>query len=256
MNAKTIAASKNMGQIARVDAQGLCASNRANGHGTRRRHLARLLVGAPQVARVRRSVTSMLVMPWLAAGWLAAGIASAQPAAHDIPAAGGAEAYLASGCSVCHGIDGAGTAAGPRLARTPPGLEDFTAFVRRPVRSMPAYPVQVIPDEDLAAMHAWLLAVELPELPEGQIAAGAGAYQANGCYQCHANEAQGGMHGPRLGPDPISLPRFIWYARHPSATMPPYSEQVLPTETLVDIHAFLSAQPPPRPLGTIPLLAP
>jgi mono/diheme cytochrome c family protein len=197
---------------------------------------------------------------WAVFGLLASGAAMAQTGAEsqaDAPAAAAGRAtYVAAGCATCHGSNGAGAAAGPGLARTPLTLDEFTAFVRRPVRSMPAYPVQAVSDEDLAAMHAWLLGAELSELPDGRVEPGASAYRTNGCYQCHADEAQGGMHGPRLGPDPISLPRFVWYARHPSASMPPYSEDVLATETLVDIHAFLRAQPQPRSLDAIPLLAP
>ena len=89
-----------------------------------------------------------------------------------------------------------------------------------------------------------------------RVAAGAVLYQKKGCYECHVNEAQGGPQGPRLGPNPIPLPRFTTYVRNPSGEMPPFSERVLPKQDLEDIYAFLQARPQPKPLTSLPLLAP
>lgn len=85
---------------------------------------------------------------------------------------------------------------------------------------------------------------------------GAALYKKKGCFECHVNEAQGGPQGPRLGPNPIPLPRFTAYVRNPSGDMPPFTEKVLTNQELGDIYAFLQARPQPRPVNTIPLLAP
>jgi mono/diheme cytochrome c family protein len=52
------------------------------------------------------------------------------------------------------------------------------------------------------------------------------------------------------------LPRFTTYVRNPSGEMPPFSERVLSKQDLEDIYAFLQARPQPKPVSTLPLLAP
>jgi mono/diheme cytochrome c family protein len=86
--------------------------------------------------------------------------------------------------------------------------------------------------------------------------AGAALYKKKGCYECHVNDAQGGPQGPRLGPNPIPLPRFTTYLRNPTGDMPPFTEKVLSIQELADIYAFLQARPQPKPVNSIPLLAP
>jgi mono/diheme cytochrome c family protein len=86
--------------------------------------------------------------------------------------------------------------------------------------------------------------------------AGAALYKKNGCYECHVNDAQGGPQGPRLGPNPIPLPRFVAYVRNPAGDMPPYTAKVISDQDLASIYAFLQARPTPPPVKDIPLLAP
>jgi mono/diheme cytochrome c family protein len=85
---------------------------------------------------------------------------------------------------------------------------------------------------------------------------GAALYKKNGCFECHVNDAQGGPQGPRLGPNPIPLPRFMAYVRGPSGDMPPFTKKVLSDDDLQSIYAFLQALPTPPPVSAIPLLAP
>ena len=89
-----------------------------------------------------------------------------------------------------------------------------------------------------------------------RVASGAALYRKKGCYECHVEEAQGGPQGPRLGPNPIPLPRFTAYVRNPSGDMPPFTERVLSNQELADIYAFLQARAQPKPPATVPLLAP
>jgi ubiquinol-cytochrome c reductase cytochrome c subunit len=89
-----------------------------------------------------------------------------------------------------------------------------------------------------------------------RVESGEALYKKKGCYECHVQEAQGGPQGPRLGPNPIPLPRFTTYVRNPAGEMPPFTERVLSTRELEDIYAFLQARPQPKPVASLPQLAP
>lgn len=179
-------------------------------------------------------------------------------ASHELPAQeeAGRDRYAGFGCANCHGAEGEGTALGPGVATGALSLEEFIAYLRQPAGVMPAYPADAIPDEAVAEIYAFLTPETLPSRPTGRVEAGAQLYRNTGCFQCHANEAQGGAQGPRLGPDPISFPRFAWYVRHPSGGMPPYTESVMSDQDLADIYAFVEGRPQPPDVSDIPLLAP
>ena len=115
---------------------------------------------------------------------------------------------METSCAVCHGADGRGGAAGPRIAANELTQPEFIAAVRLPMRTMPAFPEQALSDQGLIQMYDYFQAQGAPSAAAGRAGVGAESYSAYGCYSCHANEAQGGMHGPRLGPDPISFARF------------------------------------------------
>ena len=108
---------------------------------------------------------------FLAALVLAAAIAAAQTPSPAPPAAtpqaqaaqapaGNAETgkklYVSYGCYACHGYEGQGGAAGPRIAPRPLPLAAFTRFVRRPANLMPPYVERLVPDLDLGHIHAYL----------------------------------------------------------------------------------------------------
>jgi len=187
---------------------------------------------------------------------LTAAVIAASPRVEAQEPSDGPSLLAQYGCVVCHGAEGSGTAAGPSLTAGEQSLPEFIASVRQPLRTMPGYDAQVVPDEDLTRLFAYLEAQPTKASEAGRVDTGADLYYAYGCYSCHANEAQGGMHGPRLGPDPITFARFSWYTRHPTRTMPPYSPVVLSDQDMADIYAFVEAQPAPPPLSSIPLLAP
>src|SRR5437762_733972 len=64
--------------------------------------------------------------------------------------------------------------------------------------------------------------------PPGNAENGRATYKRVGCYECHNLEAQGGPGtAPRLAPNPLPFARFSAYVRKPTATMPPYRQQVL-----------------------------
>ena len=68
----------------------------------------------------------------------------------------GKKLYVSYGCYACHGHEGQGGAAGPRIAPRPLPLAAFTAIVRRPPNLMPLYTERLVPDADLGHIHAYL----------------------------------------------------------------------------------------------------
>jgi ubiquinol-cytochrome c reductase cytochrome c subunit len=82
-------------------------------------------------------------------------------------AAGSAEkgkaAYVKHGCWQCHGYEGQGGVAGPKLAPDPWPLEGLSDFLRNTRGAMPPYPVAILPDGDLADIHAYLQSVPKPK---------------------------------------------------------------------------------------------
>jgi mono/diheme cytochrome c family protein len=175
--------------------------------------------------------------------------------------------YAKAGCENCHGPSGQGTASGPRIAGTTRQLPAFVAYVRKPTGTMPPQSAQVVSDQALADIFAFLRAAPIGRVlsdpanknasaPAGRTEAGAALFAKIGCYQCHSNEAQGGQAGPRLGPDPIPFARFSQYVRSPTGDMPPYTEKVLSNQELADIYAFVQTRPRPPAVNSIPQLAP
>ena len=79
-------------------------------------------------------------------------------------------------------------------------------------------------------------------------------YIKNGCWQCHGFVGQGGITGPKLAPDPKPFEFMNVFIRHTKGPMPRYSEKILSTEDLADIHAYLKSIPTGPDYKTIPLL--
>jgi len=170
--------------------------------------------------------------------------------------ANGRALFAGIGCGSCHGAEGHGTAAAPSIATGALPLPEFIAYTRRPTGTMPPYSTQLVPDQGLIDMYAYLGPPVAQPAPAGRADVGATLYRQTGCYACHADEAQGGTQGPRIGPDPGTFSRFSWYHRHPTGAMPPYTATVLSDQDLADIYAFLQTRPQPPPVSSIPLLAP
>jgi mono/diheme cytochrome c family protein len=84
-------------------------------------------------------------------------------AVHSQQQGDGAASYVANGCYQCHGYQGQGGAAGPRIAPTAYPYEAFARFVRRPVNEMPAYAADSLADEALRAIYRYVRS--LPEPP-------------------------------------------------------------------------------------------
>ena len=94
---------------------------------------------------------------FIVAGILIAGSAQAEPSA-----ANGHALFVKVGCYQCHGYQGQGGAAGPRIAPDPLPFDGLAAFVRTTSGEMPPYTTTVLPDGDLADIYAYLQSIPRP----------------------------------------------------------------------------------------------
>jgi ubiquinol-cytochrome c reductase cytochrome c subunit len=74
----------------------------------------------------------------------------------------GQRLYMEKGCWQCHGTVGQGAVTGPKLGPDPMPADAFVAFVRTTNRTMPPYRSEVLPDEDLGDIYAYLQSVPQP----------------------------------------------------------------------------------------------
>jgi ubiquinol-cytochrome c reductase cytochrome c subunit len=106
-----------------------------------------------------------VVRSYLRLAAVAAGLVLAQGAAHAADAAKGKQNFMKYGCWQCHGTVGQGSPiTGPKLAPDPMPLEAMSAFIRNSNRTMPPYKEAVLPNEDLADIHAYLASI--PKSPD------------------------------------------------------------------------------------------
>lgn len=101
---------------------------------------------------------------------LLAGLAGAGSALGQAPpprgdAAHGKAVYTAYGCWQCHGYQGQGANAGPRLAPGPLPFDAVARQLRKPRGTMPIYTHKTTSDQDVADIYAYLLSI-----PKGRTA--------------------------------------------------------------------------------------
>lgn len=65
-------------------------------------------------------------------------------------------------CWSCHGYEGQGGRHGPAIVRTQLPYEAFSSFVRNTSGSMPPYTVNVLSEQELQDIYAFLQAIPLP----------------------------------------------------------------------------------------------
>ncbi len=78
----------------------------------------------------------------------------------------GKAAFMRAGCWQCHGTAGQGSNAGPKLAPDPLPFETLSAFVRSSSRAMPPFRAEVLSDEDLADIYAYLQSIPAAQSPD------------------------------------------------------------------------------------------
>jgi mono/diheme cytochrome c family protein len=94
---------------------------------------------------------------------LFANAAAAQPQGN---AERGKAAFLRIGCYTCHGYEGQGVP-GKKIAPNPLPYPAFSSFVRTSPGEMPTFTAQVLPDQDLADIYAYLRSKPASPNPSG-----------------------------------------------------------------------------------------
>jgi len=75
--------------------------------------------------------------------------------------------FLKIGCYQCHGNEGQGGAAGPRIAPAPMlAFRAFATYLRAPRGEMPPYTAKVLSEQNLADIYAYLAARPRPAAVE------------------------------------------------------------------------------------------
>jgi mono/diheme cytochrome c family protein len=101
-------------------------------------------------------MTARSVMLGLAA--LAASLHMGQASALAASAENGKVAFLKHGCWQCHGYQAQG-GVGPRLAPDPIPFDALSTFVRTTNRAMPPFREEILSNEDLADIYAYLQSI-------------------------------------------------------------------------------------------------
>jgi mono/diheme cytochrome c family protein len=101
-------------------------------------------------------MTSRRVILGLAA--TAASLLIGQAAALAASAENGKVAFLKHGCWQCHGYEAQG-GVGPRLAPDPIPFDTLSTFVRTTNRAMPPFREEILSNEDLADIYAYLQSI-------------------------------------------------------------------------------------------------
>jgi mono/diheme cytochrome c family protein len=109
----------------------------------------------------------------------------------------------------------------------------------------------------LLAAFIFASAAWAQDAPAGNAENGRKIFLADGCYECHGRDGQGGAFN---GPAPIlaqtALPfdAFKQQLRDPSNEMPPYVDSVLNDQGVADIYAFLHTLKGPVPAKDVQIL--
>ena len=74
----------------------------------------------------------------------------------------GKKLYHDKWCHTCHGTVGQGgeRGAGPKIAPSPFPYEAFATQTRRPRANMPRYPVEVLSDQEMADIYAYVASIK------------------------------------------------------------------------------------------------
>jgi mono/diheme cytochrome c family protein len=89
----------------------------------------------------------------------AAGLVLCQANALAASAEKGKAAFLQHGCWQCHGYQGQGGITGAKLAPNPIPFDTLSNFVRTTNRAMPPYREEILSNDDLADIYAYLQSI-------------------------------------------------------------------------------------------------
>lgn len=108
------------------------------------------MIGARAIRASARAVRSRIAVTLAAAALLAASELPAQTPDD------GRVLYVNYGCYQCHGYEGQGGVAGPRIGPSPYPFIAFAQLVRRPANAMPAYAPGVLDDATLEKIYDYV----------------------------------------------------------------------------------------------------
>jgi ubiquinol-cytochrome c reductase cytochrome c subunit len=77
-------------------------------------------------------------------------------------AANGKKLFVTYGCYQCHGYEGQGGSAGPRIGPPPLSRAFLLSYVRHPTGQMPPYTEKVVSDQDLTDIFTYLKSKPAP----------------------------------------------------------------------------------------------
>ena len=117
-------------------------------------------------SKIRGVFVSAAAVTLTGAVLLLAPLAQAQDAGQSAPAGDadkGKQLFNSYGCWSCHGKEGQGGRAGPRIGPNPPVFTGFVAYVRKPTNQMPPFTEKVASDQDLVDIYAFLRSLPQPK---------------------------------------------------------------------------------------------
>jgi mono/diheme cytochrome c family protein len=97
----------------------------------------------------------------------AAGLVLGSAGAMAASAEKGKAGFVQHGCWQCHGYNGQGGVTGLKLAPDPIPFETLSNFVRTTNRAMPPYREEILSNEDLADIYAYLESIPKDPDPKG-----------------------------------------------------------------------------------------
>jgi ubiquinol-cytochrome c reductase cytochrome c subunit len=110
-----------------------------------------------QVMRMKSRIAGIRVIIGPAA--FAAALMLGQGSAVAASAEKGKAGFVQHGCWQCHGYQGQGGVTGLKLAPDPIPFETLSNFVRTTNRAMPPYREEILSNEDLADIYAYLQSI-------------------------------------------------------------------------------------------------
>jgi mono/diheme cytochrome c family protein len=102
--------------------------------------------------KARRGMIGAIIGPAALAAALTLSAANADAASAEK----GKAAFARHGCWQCHGYQGQGGVTGPKLAPGPLPFEALSSFVRTTSRNMPPFREEILSNDDLADIYAYL----------------------------------------------------------------------------------------------------
>jgi mono/diheme cytochrome c family protein len=118
----------------------------------------------PMTSHPKSRYGTIRVITGLAA--FAAGLVLGSAGAMAASAEKGKAGFVQHGCWQCHGYNGQGGVTGLKLAPDPIPFETLSNFVRTTNRAMPPYREEILSNEDLADIYAYLQSI--PKDPDAK----------------------------------------------------------------------------------------